>query len=43
MKEIKEIADGQSFENIISDNQIYVDKTQDIYNFLNCTKEADEG
>lgn len=34
MKEIKEIADGQSFENIISDNQIYVDKTQDIYNFL---------
>ena len=34
MKEIKEIADGQSFENIISDNQIYVDKTQDIYNIL---------
>ena len=34
MKEIKEIADGQSFENIISDNQIYVDKTQDIYNLL---------
>ena len=31
---MKEIADGQSFENIISDQQIYVDKTQDIYNFL---------
>ncbi|MDY5778698.1 MAG: AAA family ATPase, partial [Succinivibrionaceae bacterium] len=31
---MKEIADGQSFENIISDQQIYVDKTQYIYNFL---------
>ena len=34
MKEIKEIADGQSFKNIIRNQQIYVDKTQDIYNFL---------
>ncbi|MEE1339829.1 MAG: AAA family ATPase, partial [Succinivibrionaceae bacterium] len=31
---MKEIADGQSFKNIIRNHQIYVDKTQDIYNFL---------
>ena len=31
---MKEIAQGQSFQNLVLNNKIYIDKTKEIYNLL---------